>query len=118
MTMNDDMRELMTETTTGVRSLAINLLPILKSKVWLSWSDEDRELLRKFVGITFVLMTNKVRPPFDKAINDAHDNNTLSKAFKPIRARNEYEDGKTPGKVAASAETVVDKALAFLLLFE
>lgn len=108
------MRENLTETTANVRALAIALIPILTNRSWLQWSEADREILRKFVGTTFVLMSSKVRPPFDKAIYDAHDANTLSASFKPIRARNEYDEGKRPGKVAESAESKVDKALSEL----
>jgi hypothetical protein len=110
--MNDEMRTDMVDTTNGLRSLAIALLPILASRSWLQWEEADREILRKFVGTAFVLMSSKIRPPFDKAVIDGHDNNTLSKAFKPIRARNEYEEGKRPGKVAESAESKIAKALA------
>lgn len=110
--MNDEMRDNLTELIANMRGVTIELVDVLTTKVWLSWEDDDKELLRKFVRSGVMLFNNSVRPPFDKAIYEAHDAGKLPTSFKPIRTRNEYEDGKRPGRKAPTAAEKIDKLLA------
>jgi hypothetical protein len=50
--MNDEMRDNLTELIANMRGVTIELVDVLTTKVWLTWDDEDRELLRKFVLVT------------------------------------------------------------------
>jgi hypothetical protein len=111
-TVNDELRETLSEIIADMRGVTIELVDVLTTKQWLTWEPEDRQLLRKFVRSGVMLFNNSVRPPFDKAIYEAHDAGKLPTSFKPIRTRNVYEDGKSPGRKAPTAAQKVDKLLA------
>jgi hypothetical protein len=110
--MNDDLRETLANIIADMRGVTIELVDVLTTKAWLTWEPSDRELLRKFVRSGVMLFNNSVRPPFDKAIYEAHDAGKLPTSFKPIRTRNVYEDGKSPGRKAPTAQEKIDKLLA------
>lgn len=89
-----------------LQAAVIELTPILEARSWLTWSQEDKNALRKFVKTGDVSFNKFIRPPFDKAINE----NRLVANVKNVRKPNEY-DGDKPGKPAKSMATKLAEAL-------
>lgn len=86
--------------------LFVRMLPVLKSKVWLTWSEDDQDELREVIRKTYQMYSKFARPLFDTVIWRGHESGEVRESLKPVKDAPNFT--KTPGRKAKSAEDVLD----------
>jgi len=78
---------------------------------WTTWNVEDQLALASLVKFGSRLFERVLRPKFDAAVHEGHDNGTISAEVKSVRKRGEYGEVR-PGRKAPTADDIMARAMA------
>ena len=87
-------------------TLFMQLHPVLKSKVWTTWSETDQDELRELIRKTYKMFSTIVRPAFDTVIWRGHESGEVRETLKPVKEAPNFT--KTPGRKAKDTSDVLD----------